>query len=76
MDWVRDPEVQAKRDEYLRVRGIILNRIMGISVGKTRKEVLAIRMEMIEQLKEMGRTDAESMFNSCWPSLKPQEGEE
>jgi hypothetical protein len=34
-----------------------------------------MRADLIERLKAQGQMDAEEIFNDCWPSLKPKEGE-
>jgi hypothetical protein len=74
-DFVRSKE---SADELNRVREIrkLIQRTFGcLPAGLGRPKILAMRADLIERLKAQGQTDAEEIFNDCWPSLKPKEGE-
>ena len=73
-DFVREPEYAAERNRIREVRKVIMQ-AFGNLPAMDRKKVLELRAKMIAQLQAKGQDDAEQIFDDCWPSLKPKEGE-
>ena len=72
-DFVRDEKEAAIRSERQNVKNII-KQVIGQMPSNTPKEKLQeVRSKCIASLTAQGRTDAEQLFNECWPSLKPTE---
>ncbi len=73
-DFVRDDKSSEEATRMREMRKII--RSFGTLPGLSRKKMLALRRKMIDKLKATGHApDAEEVFDDCWPSLKPKEGE-
>lgn len=75
-DFVRDEESSRKKAERDQILSTI-KKVVGSMPGDTpREKLLEVRRRTIASLKSQGRQDAEELFDSCWPTLKPKEQEE
>lgn len=75
MDFVRDEEQAAKREQSLSFKRFINDSIKNVPMNAPRSKFLEVRRSVIEKLAANGCANAEAMFDAKWPSLKPQEGE-
>ncbi len=72
-DFVREPKDAAAKAETDKIKAVI-KQVIGQLPSDTPKDRLhGIRSRTIASLKSQGREDAEQLFDSCWPSLKPKE---
>ena len=70
-DFIR--EADPDREETQEIKRLIKTVVGGIPHGSPRSKYLEVRERTIASLKAQGRADAEELFDSCWPTLKPRE---
>lgn len=67
-DFIREPDPD--RDERQKIKALI-QQVIGQLPSNTPKDKLRdIRNRTIASLKSQGRTDAETLFDAVWPSMK------
>jgi hypothetical protein len=74
-DFVRSKESADKLDRKREVLKVIRQGFGTLPAGLGRSKILKMRADLIAKLIGQGVTDAEAIFDDCWPSLRPQEGE-
>lgn len=68
MDFVREPDPY--RENTLEIKRLMKQVIGQLPAGTTAEKLQEIRTRTIASLSSQGRTDAEQLFDECWPSLK------
>jgi hypothetical protein len=68
MDFVREPDPY--RENTLEIKRLIKQVICQLPACTTTEKLQKIRTRTIASLSSQGRTDAEQLFDECWPSLK------
>jgi len=72
-DFIREEKDTAAKEETRKIKALI-KQVVGQLPSDTPKDKLnVIRSRTIASLKSQGRQDAEELFDSCWPTLKPKE---
>jgi hypothetical protein len=72
-DFIRDEKDSEAKAETQKIKAVI-QQVVGLLPHDTPKEKLhEVRRKTIASLKAQGRQDAEQLFDSCWPSLRPKE---
>jgi hypothetical protein len=67
-DFVREPDPD--REQTQQIKRLIKNVVGSMPAGSAREKYLEVRERTIASLVTQGRTDAEAIFDQCWPSLK------
>jgi hypothetical protein len=70
-DFIRDDEATAKLEKAREGKRYCNKVIGGLPFGTPRSKLLEIRTKAIADLKASGYSNAEAIFDSVWPSLKP-----
>lgn len=74
-DFVRDAKQSEAHEQRQTLKRQILHTVQQMPANTTREKFLKLRSNIIAQLEQIGRTDAEELWAECWPSIVPQEGE-
>jgi hypothetical protein len=67
-DFIRDAE-SAKKKERLDVAKRHCRKVLNVPPKTSREKIMEIRGKAIKDLEAEGYSDAESIFDSCWPHL-------
>jgi hypothetical protein len=73
LDFVRDEKSRAKKERLDKAKNHC-RKVMMVPSGTPREKILEIRLRAIKDLEASDYSDAEQIFDSCWPSLKPKKG--
>jgi hypothetical protein len=73
-DFVRTDRDSTAKAEIKAIRNNIKLCIGSLPKDTTKERFQKVRTRTIEDLKAHGRPDAEALFDSVWPSLKPDKG--
>jgi hypothetical protein len=73
IEFVREPD--PAKEEVKRIKASINGTIGSMPMSTSREKFMEIRARMIADLVSHGRKDAESIFDECFPSLKPTQKE-
>jgi len=71
LDFVR--EVNPEEEQTREIKQLIKQAVGQAPEGTTYEKFQEIRSRTIASLTTQGRSDAEELFNECWPSLNPKE---
>jgi hypothetical protein len=71
MDFIR--EVDPVEEQTKEIKKLIKEVVGSLPAGSPAEKYQEIRSRTIASLESQGRTDAETLFNECWPSLAPKE---
>jgi hypothetical protein len=72
-DFVRDDESARKKEERNKAKRYAKKVIGNLPPTTPQEKMQEIRTKAIADLKASGHSDAEEIFDSCWPSLKPKD---
>lgn len=74
-DFIRDEEAAAKLEKLREAKRFVRTAIGQMPMTTPRAKFLEIRSKSIVDLTASGYSNAEAIFDSVWPSLKPTEEE-
>jgi hypothetical protein len=74
-DFIRDGAESAKREKLREAKRYIQQVIGGLPMTTPRSKFLDVRRKAIADLAASGHNNAEAIFDSVWPHLKPTEEE-
>ena len=71
-DFVRDEESAKKKEELTKAKRFV-QKCMNVPPETSLEKIQDIRRKAIADLKAAGYENAEDIFNSMWPTLKPKD---
>ena len=71
-DFVREVKDAESKAERQAIKRTITQAIGSMPSTTTKEQLQEVRSKCIASLTAQGRTDAEELFNECWPSLVPK----
>jgi hypothetical protein len=74
-DFIRDDASAEKADKLRKAKMFCKKVIAGLGMSATKEKMVEVRAKAIVDLKASGYENAEEIFDGCWPSLRPQEGQ-
>lgn len=72
-DFIRDAESARKKEALSKARRFCSRSISTMPMGTPMEKLQSVRLKAIADLKASGHNDAEEIFDSMWPHLKPKE---
>ena len=70
-DFVRDDESSQRKERLSQAKKFVSKIILDLPTTSPRAKYLEKRASAIHDLIQAGYSNAEEIFNGCWPNLKP-----